>query len=457
MSAVLNMNSVPIVQWKGNTISQIHSFIKENRGANSPLTEGQSKFRANPLRIYRREISSSGVEVCNPRTSIKISHLNYPNGSIHNSTALVKNGLGNTLDNLPPNNSCEDPGTCNAVLSPAENAKRRLRSGGMIKRQFDISKNNDTYYTSTNQYLNSRNKTFQQNQYNYLRQGNSLAKPGSALASANVYSPHGLSHCPKYAISIATKIEYYWLDYDGSNPQSVDIPVGSYTVDDLNDLLKRTMFANKHYLLKDGNLSSGEYYNGNIDYLLNLSFNNNTNKVELQSFLANNTLYPENSMKPSSSWNVPFGNGVYPQIVIDESIMLKALGFSATTIFPATAAASSPGAERSLITSSTIVSGIQQLYVALYYKPNNYQFAQQGAVSAGDLITRKKYNSITNSTVAYRSAFGNAVANALAYGVPSNGYTYKDKLGYPLKKTPTFTKYSDEMRQCTVTKLSNAI
>jgi len=73
------------------------------------------------------------------------------------------------------------------------------------------------------------------------------------------------------------------------------------------------------------------------------------------------------------------------------------------------------------------------------------------------LITRKKYNSITNSTAAYRTAFGNEVANALAYGVPSNGYTVKDKLGYPMKKTPTFTKYSNEMKQCTVTTIANAI
>lgn len=457
MSAVLNMNQVPIIQWKGNTIGQVQSFIKENRGTNHPLTEGQSKFRANPLRIYRREISSTDVEVCNPRTSVKIDNLNYPNGSVINSSATIKNGLGNTIDNLPPNNSCENPGTCNAILSPAENAKRRLRSGGMIKRQFDISKNNDTYYTSTNQYLSSRNRTFQQNQYNYLRQGDSLAKPGSALASANVYSPNGLSHCPKYYISSATKIDYRWIDYDGTNQYSIVVPVGSYTVDDLNNVFKRGMFANKHYLLKDGNLASGEYYNGNIDYLLNLSFNNNTDKVELQSFLVNNSLYPNANMKPSgTSWNVPFGDGAYPQFVIDDATMQTAIGFSSSTIFPTTAAAS-PGAETSQMTTSTVAPGIQELYVALYYKPNNHQFAQQGAVSAGDLITRKKYNSITNSTVAYRNAFGNAVANALAYGVPSNGYTYKDKLGYPLKQTPTFTKYSDEMRRCSVTKLSNAI
>jgi hypothetical protein len=106
---------------------------------------------------------------------------------------------------------------------------------------------------------------------------------------------------------------------------------------------------------------------------------------------------------------------------------------------------------------SSFSPGIKPLYVKLYYKPNNPQFAQQGGVSSSDLITRKKYNSITNSTAAYRTAFGSAVANALAYGVPSNGYTIKDKIGYPMKKTPTFTKYSTEMKKCTVTTFANAI
>ena len=52
---------------------------------------------------------------------------------------------------------------------------------------------------------------------------------------------------------------------------------------------------------------------------------------------------------------------------------------------------------------------------------------------------------------------GQDVANALSYGVSSTGYTKKDKLGYPLKQTPTFSKYSDEMKKCFVTKLVNVI
>lgn len=455
MSARLNMNQIPIVQWKGSTFNQVHSFIKFNKPTYS--TSVHNSFKAGPLKLYRRELASTSVSVCNPRTSVKIDSYNRPGGTLINSTATTKNGLVNLVDNLLPNNTCEDPGTCSVFLSPADNARKRVRSGGMIRRQFDISKNNDTYYTSTSQYLSSRNRTFSQNQYNYIRMGDSSAKPGTSLSSANVYSPQGLSHCPKYFVSAATTLSYIWIN---GTTYNVNVPIGYYTVDDLNTLLKQTMFTNKHYILINGSLSSNEYYNGNIRYFLNLSFNNNTNKVELQSYRMTYATV-NNNIPSGAAWTSPInGSDVFPQFRITQQSMLTALGFSSILTFPSDYRAGSPGlntTETILTSVSTTTPGIGQLYVKLYYKPNNPQFAQQGAVSAGDLITRKKYNSITNSTVGYRTAFGNSVASALAYGVPQPGYTYKDKLGYPLKQTPTFTKYSTEMRKCTVTSFANAI
>jgi hypothetical protein len=80
-------------------------------------------------------------------------------------------------------------------------------------------------------------------------------------------------------------------------------------------------------------------------------------------------------------------------------------------------------------------------YVPVHYKPNNSKFAQQGAVDSSSRLARLKLDTITKSGATYRVAFdkygaGNATANALAYGVPANGYTIKDKLGYPNKRTP---------------------
>jgi hypothetical protein len=83
------------------------------------------------------------------------------------------------------------------------------------------------------------------------------------------------------------------------------------------------------------------------------------------------------------------------------------------------------------------VSGCSRI---VYYKPSNYQFAQQGGVSASSLITRIKYNAISTNTMKYRTSFGDSVANAMAYGVSDKIYTDKDKLGYSNTCTPIIGK-----------------
>ena len=67
------------------------------------------------------------------------------------------------------------------------------------------------------------------------------------------------------------------------------------------------------------------------------------------------------------------------------------------------------------------------------YKPNNKQFAQQGAVTSSSLTTRINYNTINSAAAQTALPLGIATANALAYGVPSNGYTIKNIIGYPNK------------------------
>jgi hypothetical protein len=89
-------------------------------------------------------------------------------------------------------------------------------------------------------------------------------------------------------------------------------------------------------------------------------------------------------------------------------------------------------------------------------KPNNSKFKTQGGVSSSDFIVRKKYDTITDSAAKFQSAFGNDVANALAYSANSSTYTIKDKIGYPLKKTPVFSKYSDEVK-CCIPNITNQI
>lgn len=467
MSALLNLNSIPLIRWKGLTFNQIHSSIQKNGRINTDtIMSTRSYFSANPLKIYRREIASVDNGGCTSRTSLKIDIFNRPNGTINNTDYLNTNDLVNILNTTIPNNSCEQYVNCSVVLSPEQNARNRVRSSGMIKRKYNEDKNNDMYYTSTSQYLSSRNRTFAQNQYNYIRMGDSTAKPGTNLASANVYSPSGLNHCSKYYISQNTSFSYKWINkYDTSIPPElildsteylVDIPNGYYSLDDLNRVFKQTMFANAHYFIKDSHGNSNEFFNDNISYALNLAYNNNNNVVELQSFRVDADAFPTSRfiIPSQANWGLPTLTSVkYPQFIIKDNIFKNAIGFNAAS-YPNDTTAS---VDIYKVATSSFAPGIKPLYVKLYYKPNNSQFAQQGGVNSSDLITRKKYNSITKSTAAYRTAFGGAVANALAYGVPSNGYTFKDKLGYPMKKTPTFSKYSDEMKQCAVTSFANSI
>jgi hypothetical protein len=73
------------------------------------------------------------------------------------------------------------------------------------------------------------------------------------------------------------------------------------------------------------------------------------------------------------------------------------------------------------------------------YKPNNYKFAQQGAVSSTSLITRKKFENINTIASTYNKNY-NTTSNILSYKVPFIDYSIKDKIGYPTKKTPIISK-----------------
>jgi hypothetical protein len=466
MSARLNFNEIPYIAWKGKTFTQITSSIKKN-GEILDTINNSNLFHALPLKIYRKEIVTN-VDSCSTR-NVSIDELTMPGGSIVNTNEVGNFGEVSTINKILPNNTSDYPNlsaNCEKVsaviLSPAENAKRRVRSSGRIKRQFDISKNNDSYYTSTNQYLVSRNRTFTQNQYNYIRQGDSNAVPGTTLASANVYSPQGISHCQKYQMG-ACSFSYTWID--GQTFQ-VSIPGGYYAVEDINDIFKETMITNYHYLIVTPNNSTTfvgtqlvnlEAYIGlkNIAFLMNIGFNSNTNTVELQVMEADSArfnvsivtlpTFPSLDLDWSSSFDLTPKS---PTFLINNTIFGMATGFSL---------GSYGGGTTDETFTSSFAPGIQTLYVKLYYKPNNPQFGQQGAVSSSSLTLRTKYDSIQNSSSLYRKAFGSSVANALAYGVSEAGYTNKDKIGYPNKKTPKFSKYWDGMRVCDLNKFTHEI
>jgi hypothetical protein len=175
-------------------------------------------------------------------------------------------------------------------------------------------------------------------------------------------------------------------------------------------------------------------------YLFNFAYDNILNKVLLQCFNLNLYASPgyydgglvtqggviqAGSLIQSEIASVP-NQSFVPKLTIPSGFG-NIIGFTAGTY--------SPNPE--IVSNKSPV--ITSQYLPVYYKPNNKQFARQGAVSSSERTLRDKYNTITNVGARFRTTLGNNVGNAMAYGVSENPYTIKDQLGYPLTKTPKFT------------------
>lgn len=443
------------IKWKGRTFQQLSSSIKQNAPTYSTTTAISPILlrRALPLKIYRRELASESTN-CNPRTSL-LYQFDNPGQTIVTQYS-TSNGLATTLDFNYENNKCQHPPnpissdtSCSAFLSQENNAKRRVRSAGMVHRKFDINTNNDNYYTNTNQYLTARNRTYQQTQYFHIKQGDSTAKPGTNASYNNIYTANGISHCPKFSVTSPVTFTYKWLNNSTNSAlntvtsYTVTIPVGSYDITEFNNIVQNTMYNNNHYLVS--------LATNTIVFFLQFSYNVSNNRIEINSKVLPNvttigTSYQYPTLHPS--W-VLLNAGLYfnPNVTLSNALLFsQGLGFSSGT-YPTT----TTNTTNQVVLGSSIPA-LQTNYIPIYYKPNNPQFGRQGAVTSGDLITRKRYNTITNAANSFRSAFGNQTADAVAYGVPPYGYTLKDRVGFPNIQIPTIGKYTNGIRKCIITR-----
>jgi hypothetical protein len=419
MSATLNFNPVKYTSWKGNVFYKISSFSKKNNNDQSLKT---SLFmNPLPMKIYRKELGKPNN--CNEH--ISLDELNRPGSFIQSQTQRA----GYTNYNTNDVTECRSINKNSCVNMPDVDARRRVRSAGMIRRKYDPSRNNDTYCTSSNQYLVSRNRTFSQNQYNFIRQGNSNVKPGTNLSKTNVYSPNGISHCIQPYISEKNGNNVFSYRWINNVTYQVTIPEGQYNIYTLNAAFQNVMLKNTHYF-KNNTTQANEF-------LLNISYDNINKVVILENknytnFLNNiNSLYTLNQF-PLNNWN-SVANPVQVVFQIPNTNFQNIIGFTSGNY----------GASSQ---TSTIQPNITQNYVTMNYKPNNPQFGQQGAVSSSSLITRKKYDTITSVGAKMKAPYGSATANALAYGVSDHQYTVKDKIGFPLKRTPVVSKFTGEIR-----------
>lgn len=447
MSALLNHNPTRNISWKGLTINQITSSIQKNKIPEGSVSK-ENIFRAQPLKIYRRETvanipPSSAPGACvHSRISSSIDEYVRPGGSFQTTVLSSSSGLVNTKESpVPPTK--QDTSRCTESANcAATNARRRCRSSGMIKKQFDPVRGDSAYFTNSSQYLTSRSKTFAQNQYRHVR----YADASIVTASPNVtsfFSPNGLSHCPKATITDAggaNVFYYYWLDASGtsSTRYAVTIPAGAYDVHELNSAFESVMYQNHHYYIHNSSRASV--------YLMKIVYNSTENKVELQAFssasVADTSVYTK---APLANWNTPVV-GKVGTFFIPSTPIQNVVGFS-TGYYPNISANSSANVRDTAYgILSDRAASLHPSYSRMTYKPSNNRFAIQGATSSSDMLVRKKYETITRNSLAYARAFGSQVGNAMSYGVADEVYTEKAKIGYPNKQTPVFDKYTGEMK-----------
>jgi hypothetical protein len=463
MSALLNHNQRRDISWKGRTINQITSSIQKNGKDGGKIT-GNVIFRAMPLKLYRREIAanipSTTPDTCkHSRVSSSITELNRPGGYVLQNSTTNPNLVGqfNTLEhpatgNLNETYGCQGNGSktsgSNTSYNCAENnARRRCRSSGIIKRVYDPARSEIRYFTNTNQYLVSRSKTFVQNQYRHVRQ-NDVSIVTNPLESKEIYSPNGISHCPKAYIAAGSNVfYYYWIDSSGSDFVSpatryeVRIPPGNYDVRDLNRAFETVMIENRHYF----------FYSPSQSYvfLMKIIYNNTNNCVEIQAFSTASVSNVVNYTIPrDATWTRPDVDCV-PVYYIPSTGFQNIIGFSSGFY---------PDVSENAVENRTL-NGVA--YGALsdrpnlvfpshsitYYKPSNNRFATQGGVSSSDKIQRLKYDTISRNGLAYSVGLGSQVGNAMSYGISDQVYTVKDKIGYPEKMTPVIDKYTGAMKR----------
>ena len=483
MSARLNMNTIRPVVWKGQTFNQVMSGIKMNKKTLSSTTN-HNLFMPQPMEHYRREIASTTADKC-ARTSMSVDVLQQPGGSIVNSASSNSNdvGIGNmTVDFNLTNNTTEKPGSCVGVCSDrADDARRRVRSAGMIVKKFNAAANNDTYYTSNHQYLVNRNRTIKQNEYVHFRNGDRTLIPGTPGSSANIYTPNGINHCSEIKISVSegnNTFTYVWLN---GEEITVTLPDGNYNINDLNQYFQDFMVSNGHYI-RDMNTKT-------FVYLFNFVYDTATNRIQIQCFAADQVIFPEpRYLRPadviiSGDWVIPVLYTLVPNInILSSNGFYQVLGFEPGLYPPALIELNTlkqpaePACEActynniyyddnwtlSMYSSYGATHGgnqfftgtsrpkIAEPYVPLYYKPNNSKFATQGGVDSGSRLARLKYDTITSSANSYRTAFGNQTANSLAYGVPNPGPTnnLKDKQGYPNTCSPVIDPRTGTLIRC---------
>ena len=252
--------------WKGKTFSQVSSLLQKNYPMDTTSEPYNNRlfFRPLPNKIYRREtVSIDNLKNGLGGRDAKISlTMDIPGGTIVNtSSSTICVGVMGTVDlnydesktalqcssgcnSYLENDSSQRNSKYIQSLSLQDNSRRRVRSSGMMRPRFKENKNGQAdHYASSAQYLHSRNKTFQQNQFSYLRIGDSSAIPGSAASKDNVYASNTIQYCDSTS-SLTKFVPVYYKPNNSKYAQQGAVDSGSRLTRLKYDTLKYDKYSN---------------------------------------------------------------------------------------------------------------------------------------------------------------------------------------------------------------------
>lgn len=461
MSALLNHNPIRYFSWKGKTLNQVVSIIQKNE--TNPTEDTHNYFRAQPLKIYRREtlVIPNQNHISNERSSASVQAFERPNGFLVTESEYCDRGLQTTLD-VPLSTNKYDNGLCTTTaVCQEQNARRRCRSAGMMARKWDPASNNllvPNYSADTRQYLQSKNKSYDRNDYHQIRQGDPSVLSGTAT-KGNVYS-NGLNDCPKVFIPNDTNntyFQYIWTQpfYNANDASGVEqrypaieeVPIvsGYYNLEDLNFYLHKKMENNGHFIINKITKVK--------KFFIKLVYNTHFDKIEMQCFPIDATMASTYDIPAGAGWTWPT-TPTCPCIRMTGNIISNALGFTEgyyPNIQPwlddkdLDTATAPVYRSTAFAVLSQLAHHIFPMYKVVNYKPSNNRFAEQGAVNSSTRTLMSKYDTMTRNGTAFAQAFGAGLANSMSYGVSEDIQTTKSKIGYHMKRTPVFPKYGNTM------------
>jgi hypothetical protein len=347
------------------------------------------------------------------------------------------------------------------ITSAEDNARRRVRTAGMIPRKFrnQGDTGDSVFKPSYHQYLHSRVKSFDQNQYNYLREGNKTAVPGDNLSMSNVYASNSLNPYAKLLISESKgnhQFSYQWID---RTEYAVVLGDGYYDAADLQNAVNQALVSNRTYFVNN-------YTKENV-YPISIFFDSLEKRMVIQCRNSSSFLDTAMFSKPSGAhWSLPYitgridlsafnaSSGVFlvPQLRVGPKFG-AVIGLAAGN-YPERSVESQKTGTAVVYSTDQVFYGahpsIGPNFKPIYYKPNNPGFATQGAVTAGDRVTRLKYNTITKASSSFRTAYGSQTesANSYVYSIGNSAYGGSKTKHYKDIATPIFNPVNGQMECC---------